>query len=105
MQSDLKEARTRIGNVKWKTDGKIVVLPQAGRKAGDNFKKQAMGMAAQFTDDMAGFAIVIWGKDKSSVAAIETGEPVVIPSIMVPDFVRERLMARLVMNWVAREAD
>lgn len=43
-----------------------------------------------------GFAVMIWGSDGSTVYAHTDGS---IPSILVPDFVRNRLLASRIEAW------
>ena len=53
--------------------------------------------------DLAGFAIVVWGEQGTSTADMRTRSPektgVVIPSILVPDFVRNRLLGMKIEQW------
>lgn len=52
--------------------------------------------------DYAGFALVVWATDGGSTAdmankALETGA--MIPAILIPDFVRARLLAMKIEQW------
>lgn len=51
---------------------------------------------------MCGFALVVWGADGRSTADLGTKTPdngLVIPEILVPDFVRNRLLAVKIEDW------
>lgn len=47
---------------------------------------------------LAGFAIVVWGLDGSSTAALAT-DGGVTPTILIPDFVRNRLLGEKIEAW------
>ena len=51
--------------------------------------------------NIAGFALVVWGSNATSVAMLESDGR--IPSILVPDFVRNRLLARQIERWTIQE--
>jgi hypothetical protein len=51
---------------------------------------------------VCGFALVVWGEDGRSTADLGTHTPesgMVIPEILVPDFVRNRLLACKIEDW------
>lgn len=53
-------------------------------------------------DRIAGYAIVVWAPDGASTADIRsTGNTV--PGIMVPDFVRNRLLAEKIEQWTIKD--
>ena len=48
---------------------------------------------------LAGFALVIWDKDNFSTAYVTANELSKIPTIVVGDFVRNRLLAETIERW------
>lgn len=52
-------------------------------------------------DDICGFALVVWGSDTRSTADLgcEVTNGPHIPTILVPDFVRNRLLAQQIEVW------
>ena len=53
-------------------------------------------------DDLRGFALVVWGSDGTSTAdsgVRNTGNQTVIPPILIPDFVRNRLLGMTIEQW------
>lgn len=54
---------------------------------------------------IVGFAIVAWGPDGGSCSSTEISDGSMIPSIMVPDFVRNRLLAERVIAWTMEEVE
>lgn len=90
-------ARVRIGRVKLKRDGKVVLLrkPEDHRAAiADCVNSILNGHGT----DIAGMAFVVWGSDMQSTADMKVfGNP--IPTMLVPDFVRNRLLAERIETW------
>lgn len=50
-------------------------------------------------DNVAGFALVIWGSDGGSTCDAQVADGSSIPTILVPDFVRNRLLAQRIEQW------
>ena len=48
--------------------------------------------------DIAGFAFVVWAKDGASTADAQN-KTSSIPNILIPDFVRNRLLAERIEAW------
>lgn len=90
-------ARVRIGKVTLKREGPVVLLrrPRSNRQATDDYLRRCLD--AQGTD-IAGFAFVVWGADMRSIAELQVWENS-IPSAVVPDFVRNRLLAERIESW------
>lgn len=89
----------RLRSVKFKTGGELRVLPTKRRDARryvEDYVRQVLD--AQGTD-ITGFAFVVWGADLSSSADLASGDGSPIPSILIPDFVRNRLLARKIEDW------
>lgn len=55
-------------------------------------------------EDIGGFALVIWDPSGSSVACMDVTRSN-IPSILVPDFVRNRLLAYRIEGWTMETVD
>ena len=51
------------------------------------------------TGDVAGAAFVVWSADNGSSAMMFAGADSRIPSILIPDFVRNRLLAVKIIDW------
>ena len=89
-----KTAAVRIGRVTLKGGADLRIL----RGGGDPQRARIDGLVRGALDGMGagivGFAFVIWGDDNGSVAIGENFDGNRIPAILVPDFVRNRLLAR-----------
>ncbi len=53
------------------------------------------------TDDepIVGYAVVLWVADGGSIAVARAGEGSTIPSVALPDFARNRLLAAKIEEW------
>lgn len=93
-------ARIRIRSVKFKSGGEIRLLrlpdPEDARRFAENRAKKVIDA---YQGLVAGFAFVVWGADGGSTALVSVNEASNIPSIMVPDFVRNRLLAERIEAW------
>lgn len=90
-------ARCRIGKVTLKRDGPVVLLrkPRNNRQAVEDHIRGCLDPQGP---DIAGFAFVVWGSDMRSTATLQVWENP-IPSALVPDFVRNRLLADRIETW------
>lgn len=87
-----RQSVPRIRSVQFKNGGFIRLLRDPvdrDRKYIEDGARQTIAMQ----HDIAGYAIVVWGKDLSSTCHAYTGPRSVLPSIYVPDYVRNRLLA------------
>lgn len=92
-------ARVRIGRVTLKRGGRIELLREpanADRGAIEAHLRETIDAHGQ---DFAGYAVVFWSSDGGSTADLRLGSNSKIPSILVPDFVRNRLLALQVERW------
>ncbi len=100
-----KTAAVRIGRVTLKGGADLRILRGGGdpqRARIDEHVRLALdGMGA----GIVGFAFVVWGDDNGSVAVAENFEGSRIPSILVPEFVRNRLLARQIEIWTLDDID
>lgn len=51
---------------------------------------------------IAGYAIVVWAPDQSSTADLGGLPGNTVPTIMIPDFVRNRLLAEKIEMWTVK---
>lgn len=98
-----KTAAVRIGRVTLKGGADLRIL----RGGGDPQRARIDGLVRGALDGMGagivGFAFVIWGDDNGSVAIGENFDGNRIPAILVPDFVRNRLLARQIEKWTLED--
>jgi hypothetical protein len=96
----METARTRIVNVKPKFA--LIQLDKAQNSRTISYVQEKLKQTIEAHSDnggfVAGFAFVIWDKDGSSTANAGNlhGN---IPSILIPDFVRNRLLASVIEKW------
>lgn len=91
-------AHARIRSVRFKNGGaeiRILRRPEVRALA----KKSALSCIDALNGDVAGMAIVVWSADGGSTATMRVGTASPIPSILVSDFVRNRLLAEVVTDW------
>ncbi len=97
----MEEFRTRIGKVKLKNGPEIVRLPEQHRRDEKVVRDVFNGMIAAMdnADPIAGYAIVLWDREGRSIANFGAREGSPIPTILIPDFVRNLLLARRIETW------
>jgi hypothetical protein len=54
-------------------------------------------MATRYGNNLAGFAVVVWGKDGTISSMLRSDGR--IPGILVPDLVRNKLLAERIEDW------
>lgn len=93
----------RIGRVRLKESGLEIVRlhdgPERSRRA---IMQETRDMLDGMTSDgrpVVGFAMVMWDSDGGSAAVCKAYPGSNIPSIAVPDFVRNCLLARKIYDW------
>ena len=91
-------ARVRIRNVRPKGN---VRLLRAKKDRDREEIERAVRRVLEAQNDLAGFAIVVWGADFSSTCDMASGPRSNIPSIVIPDLVRARLLAYRIETWTA----
>ena len=93
----------RIGTVTLKDSGfRVVRLSDGPERTRRAVMRETRDMIQTMTEDglpVVGFAMVMWGADGSSHAACRAYPGSNIPSIAVPDFVRNRLLAAKIEEW------
>ena len=94
----------RLRSVRYKDGrGELRVMPdhRASDKALIERRVRALLDAHHANSDTAGFAMVLWGADGSSTCDMGAGKRSNIPYILIPDFVRNRLLAAKIIDWAA----
>lgn len=90
-------ARVAIRRVRFKAGGEVHLL----RQSADDARARALRDVRMCLDgqkEVAGFAFVVWG-DADSTAAHWAGPESTIPAILIPDYVRNRLLAMQIERW------
>jgi len=91
-------ARVAIRRVRFKSGGEVHLLQPTQDRGRAHVERQVRD-CLDMTDDVAGAAFVVWSADGGSTASIYTSSASRIPSILVPDFVRNRLLAMKIIDW------
>lgn len=90
----------RLHSVKLKAGGaRLHVLKGGGYDLRDEYAAVTREVAKSHDGRIAGFAVVVWGPDNASTCACRVGNASTIPSILAPDFVRNRLLADRIESW------
>jgi hypothetical protein len=93
----------RIRSVRYKGSGFVLHrLEQPIEKARRALMQETAQMVDEFHRDgrvMVGYALVIWDASTASSATIRCGAGSTIPSIAMPDFVRNRVLAAKIEEW------
>lgn len=94
----------RIGRVRMKDSGfEIVRLHDGPERTRRAILRETREMLDDMTEDgqpVVGFAMVMWNSNGASSAVCRAYPGSCIPSIAVPDFVRNRLLASKIEEWV-----
>jgi hypothetical protein len=93
----------RIRSVRDKASGFVLHrLPNRSDEARISFLRDMRGLIDEVQRDgraMVGYAVVLWDADLGSSASLRCGQGSTIPSIAMPDFVRNRLLAMKINEW------
>lgn len=92
----MDNARVRIRNVRLK--GNVTLLRQPKDVDREHIERSVRSVLDS-QHDLAGFAIVVWGADFSTTCDMDSGPRSNIPSIVIPDLVRARLLAYRTETW------
>ncbi len=94
----MPHAGCRIGRVRPKDkSAELVILPAFDdRNRAEILRRVRIVLDCQ-TSGYAGFAFVVWGPDNGSTCDAMGSE--MMPSILLPDFVRSRLLAARFLQW------
>lgn len=100
MAGDMVDATPlRLRRVRFK-DGRTLEVFRPKKTSSDTLKQNLSRWVKFISDapeEFSGYAIVTWHKDGTSVC--ELGSDGRIPSVLVPDFVRNRLLAQKIEEW------
>lgn len=98
MNSVTRTSIPKLHSVRWKSGGTLVPLKTPRTDMRHNAIR-ALRAIQQFPRPIAGFALVAWEADCTSLAVCHVGGASSIPTILVPDFVRNRLLAQRIESW------
>lgn len=100
----MKTSTLRLRAVRFKNGGEIRVLPQNTREDDIRFVRERVERVIEVHNGrVAGMAVVVWAPDNSSTVTLTVNDSSKIPSIMVPDFVRNRLLAERIESWTLED--
>ena len=93
----------RIRSVRDKASGFVLHLltPQTQR-ARISFLREMRELVDECqtnNEPIVGYAVVLWVADGGSIAVARAGEGSTIPSVALPDFARNRLLAAKIEEW------
>lgn len=94
----MNAARVAIRRVRLKSGGEVHLLRPEQDQSRAHVERQVRD-CLDLTDDVAGAAFVVWCAKGGSTAAMFSGPTSTIPSILAPDFVRNRLLAMKIIGW------
>ena len=93
----------RIRSVRDKASGFVLhLLPPQTQRARISFLRDMRDLIDKCQADglpMVGYAVVLWDAHGGSVAVARAGEGSTIPSVALPDFARNRLLAAKIEEW------
>ena len=94
----MRESTLRLHSVRFKSGGFIRSMPSTDA-ADHAYARSRIAEGLQTQGAVAGFAFVAWdGAGRStSITHVKNGS--MIPTILVPDFVRNRLLAERIERW------
>lgn len=96
----------RIGRVRLKSGGEVRLLrPEvdANRGKAERFIRETLDQHPG--SELAGYAFVTWGPDGGSTCTQWVGPGSTIPTILIPDFVRNRLLAATAVSWTIQDVN
>ena len=99
-----RSARIRLRSIRYK-DGRaqlrVLYPPEPFDYSADAAKRcQATIQAlADEGSNIAGYALVVWAGCGKSAVSFAANDASAIPSILIPDFVRNRLLAERIESW------
>ncbi len=95
-------AHCRIRSATLKASGvKVHFMLQAKERDRRDMMAAMREALDEHDDDVVGYAIVLWNweHDSTAISRVRDGG---IPTILVPDFVRNRLLAERILIWAKR---
>lgn len=95
----MKTARVRIGKVTHKGSNLAVLRNAKSEDHGVIIHHVSQAIDAMKNCDVAGMAFILWDIEGTSVVKQLVKDGSRIPCILVPDFVRNRLLADRIEEW------
>jgi hypothetical protein len=92
-------AHCRIGRVRLKSGADLRVLRTMASDHHVGFKRRACQVLDYAGSACVGYAVVAWARDGKSWCDIQAADGSRIPCALVPDFVRNRLLAEKIEEW------
>lgn len=96
----MKTTTLRLRRIRFK-DGRTLDVLRPKAKEADKmhaiYAKHGAECVSDFGPNLSGISLVTWGKDGSSTCMLLSDGQ--IPGILVPDFVRNRLLAKKIEDW------
>ena len=99
----MTHAGCRISRVRPKNSqlAEVVVLKPEDSKRRQRFLDDCRKVMNAHPQDIDGYAVVVWARDNASTCFAIGGSS--MPSILVPDFVRARLLAYKICRWAMED--
>lgn len=98
-----KTSIPRIRSVKFKNGGEVRVLKHESSSDRGIIERRVRGVLDAFEEVPVGFAFIVWGEDGISCCAAGRNEKSQIPHILIPDFIRNRILADQIEDWALDE--
>lgn len=93
----------RIRSVKFKNGGEIRVLKHEVSADRAIIERRVRECLDNKDGEPVGFAFIVWSEDGISCCASGHTEKSKIPHILIPDFIRNRLLADQIEDWALDE--
>jgi hypothetical protein len=90
--------KIKLRSVRFKNGGELRLLPSLRRLTSDVVGASIDKHLAAHGGDIAGYAFVVWGADMGSTVVLDVDRNP-IPSALIPDFVRNCLLAYRIETW------
>lgn len=95
--------RTRFGKISLKSGGEVRLLGAAPDGVRARVEKRLRSCLDEMDDEIVGYAFVVWSSDGTSVADLEITDASRLPRSLVPEFVKQRLVAETVGTMVRED--
>lgn len=101
-----KTSTLRLRRVRFKDGRTLDVFRSPSAEDEHRFVREKVAeVLAVHSGRIAGMAFVVWEPDCSSTCVVSVNDSSTIPSILVPDFVRNRLLADRIERWTLDTVD
>ena len=99
----MRQSTLRCRAVKFKTGGEIRVLKKKWNDTDTVVRQATERVLKAHTEGIAGYAIVVWGSDGEMTSSLGCGPRNRVPPILVPELVRNKLLAHKITDWTIDE--